>query len=169
MPDWLADAVIAHAANGGTVMQRHGSVVARDFRPSGAGGSAEVDAVVAALAARGLTPPTVSELALQLARPDLSASLRAAAAQGRAEAVERDRYYARSVLDDFVRVLGEIALQGEFGAARCVTAPASAGSSYSLLEWADARGWTIRHGDLRRFRGGPAAVAASGPAAAGPA
>lgn len=170
VPDWLADAVIAHAASSGAVTHRDGSVAARNFRPSGAGGSAEVDAVVAALAAHGLTPPTVAELALQLGRPDLPASLRAAAAQGRAEAVERDRYYARSVLDDFVRVLGEIAPQGEFGvgAVRDRTG-LSRKFLIPLLDWADSRGWTVRHGDLRRFRGGPAVVSASGPAAVGPA
>jgi selenocysteine-specific elongation factor len=154
-PEWLADAAIAHAAGSGAVGHQDGIVALRGFRRSGAGGGVEVDAVVAALTAAGLTPPTVAELAAQLGRPDVAASLRAAAAEGRADAVERDRYYARSVLDDFVDLLGEIGAAGEFavGAVRDRTG-LSRKFLIPLLEWSDARGWTVRQGDLRRFRGG---------------
>jgi len=170
VPEWLADAAVTRAAADGAIAHRDGSVAARDFRPSGAGGVVEVDAVVAALVAAGLTPPAVAELAVRLGRPGVAASLRAAAAAGRAEAVERDRYYAQSVLDDFVRVLGEIGAEGEFsvGAVRDRTG-LSRKFLIPLLEWSDARGWTARRGDLREFRGGHAGATPSDPAAAGPA
>ena len=160
-PEWLAAAAIELVIGDGTVSSADGVVRARGFRPSGAGGTAEVDAVVAALDAAGLTPPTVAELAQRLGRADVATSLRAAAASGRIEAVERDRYYARSALDRFVSVLAEIAAGGEFGVG---TVRDRIGVSRKflipLLEWSDARGITVRSGDARRFRG---AVGAGGP------
>jgi len=169
-PDWLADAAVEHSASGGELVQKDGIVCTRGFSPSGAGASDAVDAVVAALAAAGLTPPTVAELAARLGRPDVGASLRAAAAAGRADAVERDRYYARSVLDEFVKSLEEIAAAGAFGvgAVRDRTG-LSRKFLIPLLEWSDARGWTIRQGDLRRFRVPRTAPGVSAPASAGPA
>ena len=168
VPEWLADQVIEHLVGIGAVTQRDGMVSGQGFRPSGAGGSDQVDAVVAALAAAGLTPPTVAELAVQLGTPDVAASLRAAAAAGRADPVERDRYFARSVLNDFVVLLEGIAAAGPFtvGAVRDRTG-LSRKFLIPLLEWSDARGWTIRQGDLRRFRAGRSAAGATAPASAG--
>ena len=170
-PEWLAAAAIELVMADGTVSSVDGVVRARGFRPSGAGGAAEVDAVVAALDAAGLTPPTVAELAQRLGRADVGTSLRAAAASGRIVAVERDRYYARSALDRFVSVLAEIAPGGEFGVG---TVRDRIGVSRKflipLLEWSDARGITIRSGDARRFRGAVRDVApVSGRGSAAPA
>jgi selenocysteine-specific elongation factor len=170
-PEWLAAAAIELVMADGTVSSVDGVVRARGFRPSGAGGTAEVDAVVAELDAAGLTPPTVAELAQRLGRADVATSLRAAAASGRIEAVERDRYYARSALDRFVSVLAEIAPGGEFGVG---TVRDRIGVSRKflipLLEWSDARGITIRSGDARRFRGAVRDVApVSGRGSAAPA
>ena len=171
VPEWLASAVIDRVMEAGAVATADGVVRARGFRPSGAGGSAEVDAVVAALDAAGLTPPSVAELARQLGRTDVATSLRAAAVAGRIEAVERDRYYARSALDRFVGVLAELAAGGDFGvgAVRDHTG-VSRKFLIPLLEWADARGVTARTGDTRRFRGaGRPASGVSDPGSVAPA
>jgi selenocysteine-specific elongation factor len=171
VPEWLAAAAIELAMADGTLSSAGGVVRARGFRPSGAGGTAEVDAVVAALDAAGLTPPTVAELAQRMGRDDVATSLRAAAASGRIEAVERDRYYARSALDRFVSVLAEVAAGGEFGVG---TVRDRIGVSRKflipLLEWSDARGITVRRGDVRRFRGAvPDVAPVSGRGSAAPA
>jgi selenocysteine-specific elongation factor len=79
--------------------------------------------------------------------------LRLAAATGRVEAVERDRYYGRQALDRFVEALTEIgretaiapaALRDRLGISRKFLIP--------LLEWADGKGFTVRVGDRRELR-----------------
>jgi len=166
VPSWLANAAIDLAASARAVVATDGAVAARDFRPSGAGSLTRIDAVVAALVAAGLTPPTVAELATREGWPDVAASLRSAAAAGRAEAVERDRYYARSVLDSFIVLLEDLGTAGTFGvgAVRDRTG-LSRKFLIPLLEWCDARGVTVRTGDVRRYRGVPARVSGPEPAA----
>ncbi len=153
-PESLAQAGIDQAAAAGDLSVGDALVRARGFRPAGGAAPAQIDAVVAALAAGGLTPPTTAEIGDALRRSDVGASLRAAAAEGRVEAVERDRYYARSALDEFVSLLGALGGEGEFtvGDVRDRTG-LSRKYLIPLLEWADARGWTERKGDRRRFRG----------------
>jgi selenocysteine-specific elongation factor len=81
--------------------------------------------------------------------------LRLAAASGRVEAVERDRYYAREALEQFTGVLHELGQEGSIvpgkirdrlGISRKFLIP--------LLEWADAHGITIRVGEGREIRKG---------------
>jgi len=113
----------------------------------------------------------VAELAERLGRRDVATSLRAAAATGRIEAVERDRYYARSALDRFVKVLAELGTEGEIGVG-AVRARLGISRKFliPLLEWADARGITIRSGDARRFRGAArGSSGVSGPGSVSPA
>jgi selenocysteine-specific elongation factor len=169
-PEWLASAAIEEVTTAGAISSADGVVRARAFRPSGAGGTADVDAVVAALDAAGLAPPSVPELARHLGRGDVAISLRAAAAAGRIEAVERDRYYARSALDRFVSVLAELGVRGDFGvgAVRDQTG-VSRKFLIPLLEWTDARGITVRSGDTRRFRGTARTGGVSGPGSVAPA
>lgn len=169
-PEWLADAAVELVLVDGAVSSVDGIVRARGFRPTGAGGAAEVDAVVAALDAAGLTPPSVAELARQLGRSNVATSLRAAATAGRIEAVERDRYYARSALDRFVNVLAELGAEGEIGVG-AVRDRLGVSRKFliPLLEWADGRGITIRSGDVRRFRGPARGAGVSDPGSAAPA
>ena len=77
--------------------------------------------------------------------------LRLAAASGRVEAVERDRYYARGALDRFVAAVHEVgqdsdivpaALRDRLGISRKYLIP--------LLEWADGKGITVRVGETQR-------------------
>jgi selenocysteine-specific elongation factor len=84
--------------------------------------------------------------------------LRLAAADGRVEAVERDRYYARPALDRFVQALREIGgekevvpshLRERLGITRKYLIP--------LLEWADLKGVTLWQGGVRRVRVAPPA------------
>jgi selenocysteine-specific elongation factor len=105
------------------------------------------------LEAAGLTPPTVAELERRTGRRDVQGILRLAASTGKVEAVERDRYYARVVLDQFVAALrangtAETVVPSELrqrlGISRKYLIP--------LLEWADSRGVTEWDGDVRRVR-----------------
>ena len=66
------------------------------FAPRAAAAKREVDRIVGILEEAGLTPPSVAELERRTGRRDVAAILRLAAAAGRVEAVERDRYYARA-------------------------------------------------------------------------
>jgi selenocysteine-specific elongation factor len=95
----------------------------------------------------------VAELERRTGRRDVEGILRLAAAAGKVEAVERDRYYGRAALDRFVAVLcgdgaaGTVVpseLRQRLGISRKYLIP--------LLEWADSRGVTEWEGDVRRVR-----------------
>jgi glycosyltransferase involved in cell wall biosynthesis len=92
-------------------------------------------------------------LILPAAYKDLYRILRLAAARGRVEAVERDRYYAREALERFTEVLNDLGRAGviipatirdRLGISRKYLIP--------LLEWADGQGITVREGDGRRLK-----------------
>jgi selenocysteine-specific elongation factor len=111
--------------------------------------------VVGILEDAALTPPSLAELERQTGRRDVGQVLRLAAASGRVEAVERDRYYARSALDRFVQALNEMgrdatiapaALRERLGISRKFLIP--------LLEWADGKGLTVRVPEGRKLRTG---------------
>jgi selenocysteine-specific elongation factor len=124
------------------------------FTPRAAGGDGAVTEIVALLEEAGLTPPSVAELERRTGRRDVEGILRLAAAAGKVEAVEHDRYYTRAVLDRFVAVLRgsdgvdtivPSELRQRLGISRKYLIP--------LLEWADSRGVTEWQGEVRRVRG----------------
>lgn len=150
-PAWLADAVLADRQRDGHLVQDGGVIHLPGFEPTVAGGAGQVDRVVAAVAAAGLMPPTVSELAGATGLSDAGASLRIAAREGRVEAVEQGRYYSREALQEFEAALRALAAEGDItpgrlrerlGLTRKFLIP--------LLEWSDRRGITTRNGDARR-------------------
>jgi selenocysteine-specific elongation factor len=98
-------------------------------------------------------PPSVTELERTTGRRDLHPLLRLAAARGRVEAVERDRYYAREALEQFTGVLNDMGRDGPISPA-AVRDRLGISRKYliPLLEWADGRGITVREGDGRRLR-----------------
>ncbi|HEY9016442.1 MAG TPA: SelB C-terminal domain-containing protein, partial [Gemmatimonadales bacterium] len=137
----------------GRLRRRDGLVALAGFSPRVAGGDAEIDRIVRILSDAHLAPPSVAELERSTGRHDLHPLLRLAAARGRVEAVERDRYYAREALDQFTGVLTDLgrtgpivpaAVRDRLGISRKYLIP--------LLEWADDRGITVREGDSRRLR-----------------
>jgi selenocysteine-specific elongation factor len=149
----LAERALADLAEAGRLRSHDGVVVLSGFVPRVEGGDAEVDRIVQLLEAAALSPPSLAELARQTGRSDVAAILRLAAAAGRVEAVERDRYYARPALDRFTAALADIGgagpiapadLRDRLGISRKFMIP--------LLEWADAKGITERVGDARRLR-----------------
>ena len=151
--DALADAVLADLVRAGRVRRLDGVAALAGFAPRVEGGEREIDRIVAILEAAALTPPNLAELARQTGRQDVAAMLRLAAASGRVEAVERDRYYTRAALDRFVETLTALgresviapgALRDRLGISRKFLIP--------LLEWADGKGLTVREGDARRLR-----------------
>jgi selenocysteine-specific elongation factor len=151
--DLVIEAALDDFAQSGRLVRREGRVALAGFVPRVAGGDAEIDRIVEILAEAHLAPPSVPELEKTTGRRDLHSLLRLAAARGRVEAVERDRYYAREALDQFTGVLHDMGQQGtivpaavrdRLGISRKYLIP--------LLEWADERGITVREGDGRRLR-----------------
>jgi selenocysteine-specific elongation factor len=151
----IAGAVLGDLVRAGRIRRHDGVVALGGFAPRIEGGDAEIDRIVGILEQAALSPPSLAELERQTGRRDVGAVLRLAAASGRVEAVERDRYYARPALDRFVQTLTELgreatiapaALRDRLGISRKFLIP--------LLEWADSKGLTVREGDARRLRVG---------------
>jgi selenocysteine-specific elongation factor len=151
--DVIVEAALGDFARAGRLRRTEGIVSLAGFVPRVAGGEAEIDRIVKILADANLAPPSVAELECSTGRRDLHPLLRLAAARGRIEAVERDRYYAREALDHFTGVLNDMgqagpivpaAVRDRLGISRKYLIP--------LLEWADGRGITVREGEGRRLR-----------------
>jgi selenocysteine-specific elongation factor len=149
----VVDAALAAFAKAGRLRQSESVVRLAGFVPRVVGGDAEIDRIVGILSQAHLSPPSVSELERSTGHRDLQPLLRLAAASGRVQAVERDRYYAREALEQFAGVLNDLGRQGtiqpadvreRLGISRKYLIP--------LLEWADGQGITVRQGDHRRLR-----------------
>ncbi|HJR51378.1 MAG TPA: selenocysteine-specific translation elongation factor [Gemmatimonadales bacterium] len=152
-PEPVVESVLEQLARTGRMRRLEGRAALAGFTPRAAGGEGAVTEIVALLEDAGLTPPTVAELERRTGRRDVEALLRLAASTGKVEAVERDRYYARVVLDRFVATLRASStvetivpseLRQRLGISRKYLIP--------LLEWADSRGFTEWDGDVRRVR-----------------
>jgi selenocysteine-specific elongation factor len=152
VPEWLAEAALGDLLAARRIHSNYGVVRLSGFEPRVHGGDAEIDRLVDILGRAGLAPPSLAELEQATGRRDVVAILRLAAAQGRVEAVERDRYYTGEALarfTDAVRAVGQAgdihpaALRDRLGISRKFLIP--------LLEWADGRGITVRTGDVRRL------------------
>jgi selenocysteine-specific elongation factor len=151
--DAIVEAALSDFARAGRLRRIDGVVALAGFAPGVAGGNAEIDRVVAILLDAHLSPPSVSELERSTGRRDLIAVLRLAAASGRVEAVERDRYYAREALEKFTTVLHDVGRHGEIiPAALRERLGISRKYLIPLLEWADERGITVRMGEGRRLK-----------------
>jgi selenocysteine-specific elongation factor len=154
-----ADPIVAAAlldfARTGRLRRIDGVVALAGFAPRVLGGDAEIDRVVGILSEANLTPPSIPELERSTGHRDLIPLLRLAAATGRVEAVERDRYYSREALERFTEVLKDL---GEKGAIHPAQVRDRLGISRKylipLLEWADGRGITIRQGEGRTLKRG---------------
>jgi selenocysteine-specific elongation factor len=149
------EAVLEDLIQRGRTRRQGGLLALTGFAPRTSGGEAAVDEIVRLVEAAGLMPPTVSDLERQTGRRDVGAILRLAAHAGRVEAVEPDRYYARTALNRLVRALQEGAgddsvipskLRQRLGISRKYLIP--------LLEWADMKGVTLWQGGVRRVRAG---------------
>jgi selenocysteine-specific elongation factor len=152
-PEPVVEAVLEELGRAGRMRRLEGRAALAGFTPRVAGGEGAVTEIVTLLEEAGLTPPNLAELERRTGRRDVEGILRLAAAAGKVEAVERDRYYARAVLDRFVAVLrgngtAETIVPSELrqrlGISRKYLIP--------LLEWADSRGVTEWEGDVRRVR-----------------
>lgn len=152
-PAVIVEAALEDYARMGRLRRLDGVVALAGFVPRVTGGEAEIDRVVAILSTAHLTPPSVAELERSTGRQDMHAVLRLAAANGRVEAVERDRYYAREALEVFTATLQDLGREGEIipatvrdrlGITRKYLIP--------LLEWADRKGITLRVGESRKLK-----------------
>jgi selenocysteine-specific elongation factor len=149
----VIEAALADYAQAGKLRRSDSLVTLAGFVPRVVGGDVEIDRIVGILSSAHLTPPSVAELERSTGHRDLHPLLRLAAASGRIEAVERDRYYTREALEQFALVLTDLgragailpaAVRDRLGLSRKFVIP--------LLEWADGRGITVREGDGRRLR-----------------
>jgi selenocysteine-specific elongation factor len=152
-PEPVVEAALVDFAKAGRLRRIDGVVSLAGFVPQVAGGDAEIDRVVGILHEAHLTPPSIPELERSTGRRDLLSLLRLAAASGRVEAVERDRYYTREALDQFTGVLKDLGEKGSIIPAQ-VRDRLGISRKYliPLLEWADGRGITMRVGEARQLR-----------------
>ncbi len=150
----VVEAALNDSIRAGRIRRMDGVIALAGFVPRVVGGDPEIERVVGLLLEANLTPPSVPELERSSGRRDVLAVLRLAAARGRVEAVERDRYYTREALEQFTSVLTELGREGDIvpsairdrlGITRKYLIP--------LLEWADGKGITVRVGEGRRLRG----------------
>jgi len=149
-PDEVTDAVIEGMARRGEIRLGDGLAALPGFVPRLGDAEAVLTRALARLDLAGLTPPTVSELERELGVTGLLQTLRFAAQEKRAIAVETDRYFSPRALEDFVTALRELAvneqitpphLREKLGLSRKYLIP--------LLEWSDRAGVTRRVGDAR--------------------
>ena len=152
-PHELVQAALGDHQRAGRLRRLDGIVAIAGFTPRVVGGDAEIDRVVGILQHAKLAPPSIPELEQSTGRRDLLALLRLAAASGRVEAVERDRYYTREALDQFTGVLKDLGREGAIIPAK-VRDRLGISRKYliPLLEWADDRGITIRVGEVRKLK-----------------
>jgi selenocysteine-specific elongation factor len=152
---WVVTSAMEQAETESQLVVKDGLVRRPAFRSGGAGGSEQVRRVVALIEQAGLTPPRVVELEEILGVKDLISTLRLAARENQLEAVEVDRYYSPKALAQFVASVVELGragsispglLRDRLGISRKYLIP--------LLEWADARGITVRTGTDRHIRPG---------------
>jgi selenocysteine-specific elongation factor len=152
------EAALSDMLAGGRIRRQDGVVALMEFEPRVTGGAAIVDELVSLLERAGLSPPTVSELVQQTGRRDAGGILRLAAAAGRVEAVDRERFYSRTALDRFLLILREegsgtaivpARLRERLGISRKYLIP--------LLEWSDTKGFTSWEGGVRKVRTSPRA------------
>jgi selenocysteine-specific elongation factor len=151
--DVVVEAALADFGRAGRLRRRDGAVALAGFAPRVVGGEAEIDRVVGILLDANLAPPSIAELEQATGRRDLQSLLRLAAASGRVEAVERDRYYTREALERFTGVLRDLGEKGSIIPAQ-VRDRLGISRKYliPLLEWADGRGITVRVGEARELR-----------------
>ena len=149
----VVEAALGDFARAGKIRRLDGLMALAGFVPRVAGGDAEIDRVVGILLDAKLSPPSVAELEKATGRRDLHALLRLAAASGRVEAVERDRYYTREALDQFTAVLNDLGREGDIVPA-AIRERLGISRKYliPLLEWADGKGITVRVGEGRRLK-----------------
>jgi len=152
VPEWLAETAIERGVASRRLVLAGGTVRLAGFEPRVEGGEPEVLRLVQILQGAGLTPPSVAELERETGRRDVMATLRLAAGRGLVEAVERDRYYAIEALHRFTEAVQDIGRAGEIQPA-AVRERLGISRKYliPLLEWADARGITVRAGETRRL------------------
>jgi selenocysteine-specific elongation factor len=152
---WIVDAIVGEMERSGTIVVAEGIVRRAGFTPRVAMADGQVNRVVNYIQRAGLAPPSTAELAAALGIGDLGATLRLAARDRLLEPVERDRHYAMEPLGRFVATLVELgklgsitpaALRDRLGISRKFLIP--------LLEWADAKGITVRAGEGRTLRKG---------------
>lgn len=153
-PASVTDAILNGLLKRGEVVATGGTAALPGFAPESTGQEELLTRVLEVLESAGLSPPTVPELEEMLGVTGLVRVLRSAAERGKVEAVEGDRFFSTTSLNQFSHLIREIAvdkgvtpqiLREKTGLSRKYLIP--------LLEWADRTGITRRVGDERVLRG----------------
>lgn len=149
-PAEVTSAVLHGVVRRGELVLTDGLASFPGFIPRLAQGEEQMEKALELLEAAGLEPPTVAELEERLGVRGLLQTLRFAVQQGRAVAVESDRYFSPSALKQFGDTIRELAtispvtppmVRDRLGLSRKYLIP--------LLEWSDRAGITRRVGDAR--------------------
>ncbi len=149
-PEEVTGAVIEGMARRRELKVSDGLAALPEFQPRLGDAEAVLARALDRLELAGLMPPSVPELERELGVTGLLQTLRFAAQERRAVAVESDRYFSPRALDRFVATLRELSvnapitppmLRDRLGLSRKYLIP--------LLEWSDRAGVTRRVGDTR--------------------
>jgi selenocysteine-specific elongation factor len=144
----LAEAVIASLEGGGSI-RREGPVIRLPTHRASTSGREDADRLVAAVAEKELSPPTVHEL---IATGFAAELIKAVCAEGRLARVASDIVVTPDVLaraETIIRAAGDSGLtvsgfREALGTSRKYALP--------ILEYFDAKGLTKRQGDVRLLR-----------------
>jgi selenocysteine-specific elongation factor len=149
-PEALVEATIERLARTRKITVKDGAVAVAGFAPTLVGGEGAVTRLIELITASQYEPPDTAELARALGVPTVVGLVKQAVERGAITAVERDRFYARDLLDRFVTVLETIGEAGEITPAKVrQSINTSRKFLIPLLEWADRQGVTRREGDSR--------------------
>jgi selenocysteine-specific elongation factor len=159
-PEALVDAVIDGLVRDGRLATEQGEIGLTEFAPRLAGRLATTAAALRErLAAAGAEPPTLDEVAAQLALDpaDVASVARMLARDGEIVAVEPGRYYARVELAGLVdRLQAGMAAGAGYGPAELrESVPLTRKFLIPLLEYCDRMGYTVRNEQGRRSLGVP--------------
>jgi selenocysteine-specific elongation factor len=151
--DTLFERVVADLAARRKIELRGAVLTRTGWKAATGADAAKLAEIATALAAGGVSPLSVDELADQFGK-ETPALLRVLERDGRAVAVAPDRYYSSAAVQSLLERLKELTADGAPRTASQVRELLGLSRKYviPLLEYCDRIGVSVRDGDFRRFR-----------------
>jgi selenocysteine-specific elongation factor len=149
----LASRLLDELSARGQVMQEGGTLRLAGHNPGLPPGMTRAAGVIrAALESAGYEGRTAAELAAQVPGESAQDIAEFFVREGTAIRVGKDRYYARAQLEEVAeRLVAEVRKRGDVTTSELRTALGFTRKHLiPILEWMDAQGMTVRHGDVRR-------------------